>query len=214
MKSIKVDDLKSNPNLYREIAGVLAEDGLVIFPGLTSYRLGVCALSSAAIAKLQQAKRRAQNKPSLVFINDPQQLDGFVAQVPDVARQLMASFWPGPLTLRFAPSADLPSKVRKALSKATGKIGIRIPIAEVCKGVIDAFGEPLLVSSANRSKKGGAQSLAQVRKNFGNLADVFIDADDLPPGKPSTVVDIDGDHWKLIREGAISAAEIGEKVHT
>jgi L-threonylcarbamoyladenylate synthase len=214
MKSIKIDDLKSSPNLYRDIAGVFAEDGLVIFPGLTSYRLGVSALSSAAIAKLQQAKRRAQNKPSLVFINDPSQLERIVAHVPDVARQLMANFWPGPLTLRFAPSADLPSKVRKALSKATGKIGIRIPITDVCKGVIDAFGEPLLVSSANRSKKGGAQSLAQVRKNFANLADVFIDAGDLPPGKPSTVVDIDGDRWKLIREGAISEAEIQEKVHT
>ncbi len=212
MKSIKYDDLKSNDRLYQEVADVLRDDGLVVFPGLTSYRLGVSALSAGAIARLQQAKRRAQNKPSLVFISNKQQLEGLV-NVPDidVARQLMATFWPGPLTLRLEPSDELPSKVRKALSKATGKIGVRISADEVCKGVIEAFGEPMLVSSANRSKKSGAQSLAQVRKNFGNLADLIIDAGDLAPGSSSTVVDLTAEGWSMIREGAITTAEIVEK---
>ena len=213
MKSIQYDDLKNNPNLYAEVADVLREDGMVIFPGLTTYRLGVSALSAGAIAKLQQAKRRAQNKPSLVFISQKTQLGGLIDGEPcDVAKQFMANFWPGPMTLRFSPSDELPGKVRKALSKATGKVGVRIPAADVCKGIIDAFGEPMLVSSANRSKKAGAQSLAQVRKNFGNLADLLIDAGDLPPGNSSTVVDIHGEHWKMIREGAITQAQIDEKI--
>ena len=213
MKSIHVDELKNNPKLYAEVADVLREDGMVIFPGLTTYRLGVSALSASAIAKLQQAKRRAQNKPSLVFISKKSQLAGLIAEEPsDIAKQFMANFWPGPLTLRFSPSEELPSKVRKALSKATGKVGVRIPAVEVCKGIIDSFGEPMLVSSANRSKKSGAQSLAQVRKNFGNLADLIIDAGDLPPGASSTVVDIAGNAWKMIREGAITQDAIAAKI--
>ena len=70
----------------------------------------------------------------------------------------------------------------------------------------------MLVSSANRSKKSGAQSLAQVRKNFGNQADLLIDAGDLPPGRPSTIVEADATGWTMIREGAITAAEITERI--
>lgn len=212
MKILKIDDLKQNPGLYQEVAQVLAEDGMVIFPGIASYRLAVSALSEPAIAKLQQAKRRVQNKPALVFVKDKEQLSLLVDDVPEVAKQLMATFWPGHLTIRFTPSEELPSKVRKALSKATGKIGLRIPISETARAIMKAFGQPLLISSANRSKKSGAQSLAQVRKNFGNAADLILDAGDLAEGSSSTIVDVSEKGWSLVREGSISAAEITEKI--
>jgi tRNA A37 threonylcarbamoyladenosine synthetase subunit TsaC/SUA5/YrdC len=51
-----------------------------------------------------------------------------------------------------------------------------------------------------------------VRKNFGNLADLLIDAGDLPPGQPSTIVEADGAGWKMIREGAVTANEIAERI--
>lgn len=212
MKILKVDDLKRNPELYQEVADVLAEDGMVIFPGHASYRLAVCALSEGAIAKLQQAKRRVQNKPALVFLRDKSQLATFVDHVPEVAKQLMATFWPGHLTIRFTPSEELPGKIRKALSKATGKIGLRIPISDTARGIMKAFEQPLLISSANRSKKSGAQSLAQVRKNFGNVADLILDAGDLAEGAASTIVDVADEGWTLVREGSISVAEITDRI--
>lgn len=212
MKIIKLDELENNPGRYDEIAQVLKDDGIVIFPGESNYRLGVNVLSAKAVSKLHQGKRRVQNKPALVFIHDKAALEGLVGEIPDLALQLMATFWPGPLTIRFEPGKSLPTKVRKALTKATGRIGIRIPAAEVCAEVTRSFGAPLLVSSANRSKKSGAQSLAQVRKNFGNVADLLIDAGDLPTGTTSTVVDVSTSGWKMIRQGALTAAEISEKI--
>lgn len=212
MKIIKLDELEMEPGRYGEVAEVLTDDGIVVFPGESSYRLGVNVLSAKAVSKLQQGKRRVQNKPALVFIHDKKGLEGLVGEIPDVAQQLMATFWPGPLTIRFDPGKALPSKVRKALTKATGRIGVRIPMAQVCADVVRSFGAPMLVSSANRSKKSGAQSLAQVRKNFGNVADLLIDAGDLPQGHPSTVVDVSPDGWKMIREGALTADEITSKI--
>jgi L-threonylcarbamoyladenylate synthase len=212
MKIIKLDELEKNPGRYSEVAAVLQDDGIVIFPGESNYRLGVNVLSHQAVSKLQQGKRRVQNKPALVLIHDKTQLEGLVGDIPEVARQLMATFWPGLLTIRFEPGPALPAKVRKALTKATGRIGVRIPVTEVCAGVTRSFAAPMLVSSANRSKKAGAQSLAQVRKNFGNVADLLIDAGDLPQGKASTVVDVSAAGWKMIREGALTAAEISERI--
>ncbi len=212
MKIIKLDELEKNPERYSEVADVLADDGIVIFPGESNYRLGVNVLSPKAVSKLQQGKRRVQNKPALVLIHDKKRLEGLVGEVPEVALQLMATFWPGPLTIRFEPGKSLPGKVRKALTKATGSIGVRVPLAHVCAEVVRSFGAPMLVSSANRSKKSGAQSLAQVRKNFGNVADLLIDAGDLPQGNTSTVVDVSSDGWKMIREGALTASEITDKI--
>jgi L-threonylcarbamoyladenylate synthase len=212
MKIIKLDELEKDPGRYEEVAEVLRDDGLVIFPGDSHYRLGVSVLSAEAVARLQQGKRRVQNKPALVFVHDRRGLDGLVGEIPEVARQLMANFWPGPLTIRFAPGEALPAKVRKALIKATGSIGVRIPSAAVSAAVTRSFGGPLLVSSANRSKKSGAQSLAQVRKNFGNVADLLIDAGDLPARAASTVVDVSAKGWEMIREGALTSAAIQEKI--
>jgi len=212
MKIIKLDELENDPARYGEVAEVLRDDGIVIFPGDSNYRLGVNVLSPKAVAKLQQGKRRVQNKPALVFIHDKALLKDLVGEIPDVATRLMATFWPGPLTIRFEPGNALPADVRKALTKATGRIGVRIPLAKVCAEVARRFGAPMLVSSANRSKKSGAQSLAQVRKNFGNVADLLIDAGDLPAGTASTVVDVSASGWKIIRAGALTAAEIIKKI--
>ncbi|MDY0002296.1 MAG: L-threonylcarbamoyladenylate synthase [Polyangia bacterium] len=212
MKILKCDDLKKNPSLYREVATVLEEGGVVVFPGHSSYRLAVAALSEEAVAKLQQAKRRVQNTPALVFLKDRQQLSEFVDDLPEVARQLMATFWPGQLTIRFEPSEKVPSKIRKALAKATGKIGFRIPTSDVGREIVRAFGRPLLISSANRSKKSGAQSIAQVRKNFGNLADLILDDGDLAQGSSSTIVDVSSEGWSMVREGSISGRELTEKI--
>lgn len=212
MKILKCCDLRKNPELYGEVAAVLEEGGMVIFPGHSSYRLAVSALSEEAVAKLQQAKRRVQNTPALVFLKDRKQITEFVDDLPEVAQQLMATFWPGHLTIRFEPSEKVPSKIRKALAKATGKIGFRIPTTEAGREVVKAFGRPMLISSANRSKKSGAQSIAQVRKNFGNLADLLLDDGDLAAGSASTIVDVSAEGWSMVREGSIKASEITDKI--
>ena len=64
----------------------------------------------------------------------------------------------------------------------------------------------------NRSMKSGAQSIAQVRKNFGNLADLILDDGDLAQSQSSTIVDVTADGWSMVREGSITEAEIVEKI--
>ena len=212
MKVISIDDLRAQPRLYKEIAAILEKGGMVAFPGKTTYRLGVDALLPDSVHRLQQAKRRASNRPALVYLSGPSDLEGLVNEVPEVAQKVMEKLWPGPVTVRLKPDNKLPREVRRALAKATGRIGVRIPVAEVALGVVKAFGKPLLVSSANRSRKSGAQSVAQVKKNFGNMVDLLVDAGDLPQGKPSTIIDTTDSSWKLVRKGSVSADEIRQAV--
>ncbi|MFU8806216.1 MAG: L-threonylcarbamoyladenylate synthase, partial [Bradymonadaceae bacterium] len=76
------------------------------------------------------------------------------------------------------------------------------------RSVVHAFGGPILVSSANKGKKHGESSPAQIRKNFMGRVDIFIDAGDLRSSASSTVVDIVAGQVVVTRPGAISQDEI------
>jgi L-threonylcarbamoyladenylate synthase len=208
MKIIRAADLDSSPALYREIVEALTQDGLACFPAESNYRLAASLLSADAVMKLMQSKRRAEHHPALVFVTDAKMLRQVVAEVPPVAQKLAKAFWPGPLTLLLDLRPDLPPKVTKTLTRATGKVGVRAPACAVAARVVRDFGSPLLVSSANLERKAGSNSLAQVRKNFQQRLTVCVDAGDLPEGKPSTLVEITDGEWRISREGAISREQI------
>jgi L-threonylcarbamoyladenylate synthase len=208
MRVITADDLTRSPILYRDIAAALSHDGLACFPAESNYRLAASLHSSDAVMRLMQSKHRAGHHPALIFIAEPALLEAVVGPVPAAARALAHAFWPGPLTLVVEMQAELPDKVAKTLTKATGKIGVRCSAHPIAARVVREFGGPLLVSSANLEKKAGAGSLAQVRKNFQQRIDVCVDAGDLAAGAPSTLVEVTHEGWTILREGAIGRAQI------
>lgn len=210
MKTIQRPLLESDPNLYNEIAEILEDSGIVCFPSPSGYKLAADLTSPKAITAMYQAKRRIKTAPSLVLVPSEEWVVKVASEVSDTAERLMRRFWPGPLTLLFLANEDLHPKVRKPLTKAKGWLGIRLPGDDVARGILKAFDRPLLVSSANLAKKRGADSAAQVRKNFGRTVMLMVDAGDLKRGAGSTLVDMTGGRPSVIRAGAISEAAIQE----
>ena len=92
-------------------ADVIRVGGIIGVPTETVYGLGADAASDAAVARIFAAKGRPSDHPLIVHVSAQ---DGgrsgvahFASQVPPFAQQLMAAFWPGPLTLilpRVAPA--------------------------------------------------------------------------------------------------------------
>jgi len=209
MRTIDVQNLKDTPALYEELAEVLRDGGLVCFPTGRQYGVAAALQSEDAVIRLVQSKRRAAKAPSLVFVPDRACLSDVVDEVPPTAEALMDVFWPGPLTILFRPSPELPRKVTKTLAKRSkDKIGVRISHEEVASHLVKAFGGPLLISSANISRKTGSSSAASVRKNFGRQVDVMVEAGDVPHTAPSTVVDPLAASRPIVREGAIPADDV------
>ena len=209
MRSIDMRTLSESPALYEELADVLRDGGLVCFPTGRQYGVAAALLSEDAVIRLVQTKRRSAKAPSLVFIPDRSCLDDVVSEIPQGAELLMDAFWPGPLTILFRPSPELPRKVGKTLAKrAKDRIGVRISHEEVPSRLVQAFAGPLLISSANISRKAGSNSAAQVRKNFGRQVDVMVEAGDVPHTPPSTVVDPESTKKPIVREGAIPTGDV------
>jgi L-threonylcarbamoyladenylate synthase len=212
MRIVTAQALEQTPSLFEQLAEVLRSDGLVCFPCRRQYSIAASLLSEKAVLKLVQSKRRSGKAPSLVLIPNREALPAIVADLSPVAESLIAAFWPGQLTLMFAPSLELPSKVLKTIlaQKKTGKIGVRVPPAGISLRILEAFGGPLLTSSANLSRKTGANSISTIRKSFAHTVDILIDAGDLGAGPPSTVVDLDSEQPRIVREGSIPAAQVRE----
>lgn len=208
MKTIPLSSIQSEPTLYNQVKDTLEESKIICFPTPMGYKLAADLSSPKAVMSMLQAKRRTQNAPSLVLVPDETWVSTIASHVPDVARALMKTFWPGPMTLLFPASEALPAKVRRSLTKAKGWVGVRWPGDDVSTEILRVFKRPLLVSSANLAKKQGAHSAGQVRKNFGRTVDIMIDAGDITDQTRSTLVDMTKGHPSVIRAGSISEADI------
>ncbi len=203
MKTVLLRDFESNPLLLKEVVEVLRKGGLVCIPAPSGYKLAADLGSAEAVTTVLQAKRRVGHAPGLVFLPDAGWMDKVAENVSEPARRLMRAFWPGAVTLLVPASQDLDPKVRKALTKAKGWLGVRVPDDPFCLTVVRTFGRPLLVSSANLAAKHGANSLAQVKKNFGHSLELLVDAGDIPQAPKSTLVDVTGPNPKVVRVGTV-----------
>lgn len=191
---ISIDENQPNPDVIQQAADALFQDELVVFPTETIYGIGARADSDSAIEKLRTAKGRDELKPFTLHIADVEQLTGWVADPGHDAKQLMAAFWPGPLTIIFPVGEQ--------------GVGVRLPANEVARELIRSSG-PLFASSANRSGESAATTVEDVVSAFGDQVSLVLDAGPSPLGEASTIVRLteNGD-FQVVRDGLIGASQI------
>jgi len=103
-------------------------------------------------------------------------------------------------------SHRLPLKV----TANTGRIALRWPRSEVVARLIEECDGPLTGTSANLSGSPSCTSAEQVLHQLGDRLGLILDAGETKSATPSTIVELHGDNWKILREGAITAQEIEE----
>jgi L-threonylcarbamoyladenylate synthase len=206
MKCIRHSDAIARAS---EIVEAVAAGDLACIPIRGAYRIIADARSEAAITRLAQSKRRAHNRPALIVVTDLEAARDIVDGTTwRTTGRLTRSLWPAPVTLLLPPSDRLPKKIGKLLTRSTGSIGIRVPDDPLTTAIVDQFRGPLVVSSANLENKPGAGSAATVRSRFARTVEVWVDAGDIPPEPPSTLVELTEHGFKIVRDGAVSSDEI------
>src|SRR5258706_9826124 len=93
----------------------------------------------------------------------------------------------------------------------TGKVALRWPKSAVVEQLIDEFEGPITGTSANVSGFPSCSGADQVMKQLGSRLPLVLDGGDTGASLPSTIVELVGEEWKVLREGAIPVTEI-EKV--
>ena len=128
-------------------------------------------------------------------------------EIPQVALDLAARFWPGPLTLILKKAKTIPSIV----TGSHETVAIRVPDHPVPRALAIALGNPITGTSANKSGYPGAISALEVWNQLGDSVDHIIDGGLCPIGVESTILDLTSEIPKLLRQGALSLEEITSK---
>jgi len=191
------------PEALARAAGILRAGGLVAFPTDTVYGLGALAADSNAVTALYAVKARPDEKSIPILIATLDQLPQVVLEIGETARRLMASFWPGPLTLVLAKSPTLSEAVSR-----TGTVAVRMPNHPLALSLIAAVGSPLAVTSANRSGEPSTSDPARVKQRLWGRIDAVLNGGLAPGGVPSTIVDCVAVPPRIVRHGPISEADI------
>jgi L-threonylcarbamoyladenylate synthase len=178
---------------------------LVVLPTDTVYGLGCDAFSASAVKALLAAKNRGPDMPVPVLVGAWSTVDGLVLGVPAAARDLIEAFWPGGLSLVLPHSPSLTWD----LGTTRGTVMLRMPLHPVALELLRDVG-PMAVSSANISGSPPAASAAEAEAQLGGSVGVYLDGG--PSGEPvaSTIVDLTGTEPRVLREGAVTRAEIAE----
>lgn len=189
-----------------EAIAALRRGEAVIFPTETVYGLGVSVEAAASPDVLYDLKERDRGKPISWLVGGVDDLDRYGAHVPDLARRLARAYWPGPLTLVVEAGGAVPAAFRSA----AGSIGLRMPDNEAALELIEAVGCPLATTSANISGLQAPGAFDALDPDLAARVSVVVpdDGDDDKSGVASTVLDCTVDPPRLLREGAVSEADI------
>ncbi len=187
----------ADPEHVARAAERLRAGAVIAFPTDTLYGVGARATDPAAVARLYEVKRRPSGQPMVLLVRDRAQAERF-AVVSAAAADLMARFWPGPLTLVLT--------ARVETDRPT--IAVRAPNHDVALALLTSLGEPIASSSANPAGQSPPLDADQVIAALGDELDLVLDGGPCAIGQPSTILDVSGATPRILREGAIPAAEL------
>ncbi len=181
---------------------------VVVFPTDTVYGIGTNALLPEAVLGVFKAKGRPTDKPLILLVADPSDVDRYVIGVNDAARRLIKEYWPGPLTLIFKKSTLVPEEV----TAGGNTVGIRCPDDIIARTLIKLVGVALATTSANITGKPSPKNAEEAKESMMGRVDYIIDGGQVKLGVESTVVDMSSEEPKLVREGHIPWDELKGKL--
>ena len=189
-----------------EAARILKTGGLVAFPTETVYGLGGNGLDKEAARKIYAAKGRPSDNPLILHVSKMEEVYPLVENVPEKAKRLMESFWPGPLTLILKKSKIVPLESTGGLDT----VAIRCPDNALTLELIERAGLPVAGPSANLSGSPSPTEASHVYHDLSGRIEGILDDGAVGIGVESTILDMSTDRPTLLRPGAITLEDLTE----
>ncbi len=190
-KLIKIDADNPDINNIKLAAEIVKSGGLVAFPTETVYGLAALTTDPIALEKLRYIKQRQEEKKFSLCVHSIEQVEGIIDDITSFVYKLIEAFWPGPLTL--------------VLTSAQGEtIGFRMPDHPVAQMFLKEVNAPVFAPSANFAGANPPNTAEQVMAYFDGKIDAVIDSDPTETGIASTVLQINNDGYKVLRQGALT----------
>jgi len=191
-------------SLVANAVAALRRGELVGMPTETVYGLAADARNPAAIARIFALKGRPAEHPVIVHLSDAEHMRAWAKDIPEHAWQLAKQFWPGPMTLIL-------QKLPGVLDQITGgqdSVGLRVPNHPLALQLLAEFDDGLAAPSANRFGHISPTTAQHVRDEFGTQLELILDGGAAQIGIESSIIDARTPELRILRPGAITAAQI------
>ncbi len=205
-EKIRVDPIEPDVGSVSKAASYLQLGEVIVFPTETVYGLGGDALNVKAVGKIFKIKGRPQDNPLLLHVSSLEMAQRCASE--DIARhsRLIDTLWPGPVTLIFRKSSEIPHFVTAGLDT----VGIRFPAHPVARFLIELLGSPVAAPSANLSGKPSPTEEKHVIEDLDGLVPCMLLSGKAPLGLESTIIDLTETPPALLRPGPISPEQLQE----
>lgn len=192
-----------------DIVNIIKQDGIIVFPTETVYGIGGNALSKDVIKKIYNIKKRPQDKALNILVKNKEEIERYAYISNIIEKKIIDNFMPGPITIILKKKK---SEISDLLTANNDTIGIRIPNNNIIKRILEECNLPLAAPSANISGKPSSIKLEDIKEDFDNKVEAFIDGGVCKQSMSSTIVKVIDGKVKILREGVISIDNINEKI--
>ena len=177
---------------------VLRAGGIILYPTDTIWGIGCDATNPSAVKRIYEIKKRQDTKSMLVLMENPNLLNSYVAEVPEIAWELI-EVADSPLTIIYPGAKNLASN----LLAQDGSIGIRITNEAFTQQLIQRFRKPVVSTSANITGQKSPQNFDEISDEIIQSVDYVVKfrQDDLSKSTPSSIIKLGvGGQIEIIRK--------------
>jgi tRNA threonylcarbamoyl adenosine modification protein (Sua5/YciO/YrdC/YwlC family) len=185
------------PRLVRRAVEILLDGGVIIYPTDSSYALGCQIGEKAAMERIRWIRRLDDKHNFTLVCRDLSEITTY-AKIDNQSFRLLKTLTPGPYTLIFQATKQVP---RRLLHPKRKTIGIRVPDNEICRALLGALDQPILSTTLILPDDDEPMTdPLEMRELLGHCVDLVIDGG-FCGLEPTTVVDMTEETPALLRVG-------------
>lgn len=202
---IEIQTLDPSPQALDRAAEAVRRGRIVAIPTDALYALIADPFSLKAVRQVYHAKGREIHRALPLLVRDTLMVEELAREISPRFHLLARKFWPGPLTIILSASAKVPLRA----TGNTGRLAVRQARCRVDDELIARLNQPIIATSANISGRPTCRSGIEVFGVMDGSVDLVLDGG-ASEGMGASTVDITGQEWRMIKEGAITQTEIAE----
>lgn len=148
-----------------EAVKVLKNENVIAYPTEAVFGVGCDPDSEKAVYRLLALKERPVEKGLILIAAHFEQLKSYIddSMLNEAQRQSIFSCWPGPVTFVFPAKATTP----RWLTGRFNSLAVRVTDHPQVIALCEAFGKPLVSTSANLTGLPPCRTDEEVRQQFG-----------------------------------------------
>jgi L-threonylcarbamoyladenylate synthase len=196
------------PQTLEQAVDLLRQGQVIAFPTDTVYGVGAHAFQPEAVARLYTIKDRPARLAIPVLLPDIEAMRDVCIDIPPVAWDLAARFWPGGLSLVLRRAPIIPD----AVTAGGPTVAVRVPDHALVRELCHRLAAPLAATSANRHGQPAPVEAGEVEAALSGWIPLILDGGPCPGGVASTVLDLTVSPPAILRPGPITAEQLAAVV--